>query len=1021
MNGRSMRLPGTDLLLEHRAFVRSLAWSLLHDSHAAEDVAQDALAAALRRPPSDGESAVGPWRRWLAAVARNLVRSRARIASATLRREAYAARSEALPSAASIAEREATRRRVVEALLALDEPYRTAILMRFYDDCSPSEVAKRLGVPTETARTRIKRGLGMLRARLERELGEGWAIAIAELLTAPAGNPWASVATAMASGAALLGIALSAASRSADLPERAAAPPTSVAVSRAELPAVVSSSPAAVDARRTSELLAPLADSVAPLASATQSGICIVGRFLDEAGRPVAGVNIEIERYVSAGFEDALPTGASHYRTIATGESGADGTFALACAVGRGEDLNVNAQIEGFRSRSWRCPVPTHAKSASLGDVTLDAPCQVEGEVVDAEGRPVGDLVDSVQISPVDEDGPREVYGPRESIGSTRITKLGANARVSVGDLAARLLRIEATLAGGIEAEPAFVYAKPGETVHASVRVNTLILRDRIVVAIQDSLRPGPTSPATVRLRGNGISRTDAVVLPVSPLDHTVAFEAVPPGRYTIEIEDPNYEPWSAAGVSPGSRTIRASLRGSASIAVTVRDARTGEALPRYRMTARQEGSSQVHKNSDRRRIVLMEPDAAPPPGGIFRGLIAGPCELEVQAHGYAPKRLLLQNLTHQNPTAAEVLLETGGVLEGRVVAPGESAAGIRVVAKEILEAPNPGWRQRVTRERAVAWTNEAGQFVLDSLPFGSYVVEASRSSMLSAQILDVEVAEGRRASGLVLTLPPARTLRGKLLGPAGASFRGFEIQLHSKNPSRDPMDSLSSHFPVEADGSFLAELLPAEELAVRMDTALEGGDDRNLGSVNLRLGDQNCEFDLRACWPERVEFDIDASGYPLEGSKVDLVERMPDGEQGRSLRTHIDGRGRAQFAPLFRGGELDRSWELRVSSDSADWDYCIPVGPLPVPGAVNRYSIPIRRGKVVFLDGASGQPLRGVRIAIARKDAFWGELQRCTGPQGDLVALLPEGPMHAVCLDAEGKAEFPWPPAPDAPPIVLR
>jgi hypothetical protein len=82
---------------------------------------------------------------------------------------------------AEILARETARRDVVLAVLALEEPWRSALILRFLDELPPREVARRLGVPVETARTRIKRGLELLRARMQRQQhGErgAWALAL---------------------------------------------------------------------------------------------------------------------------------------------------------------------------------------------------------------------------------------------------------------------------------------------------------------------------------------------------------------------------------------------------------------------------------------------------------------------------------------------------------------------------------------------------------------------------------------------------------------------------------------------------------------------------------------------------------------------------------------------------------------------------------------------------------------------------------------------------------------------------
>ncbi|MCI0340607.1 MAG: sigma-70 family RNA polymerase sigma factor [Planctomycetales bacterium] len=169
-----------EALLSHADFVRGLARSLLADEGTAEDVAQDALVAALERPPEER----GRTRGWFAAVVRNLARQSWRSTARRERREAAAARPERIPGPAEIVEREAVRRHVVEAVLALEEPYRTAVILRYYEELEPGEIARKIGCPPETVRTRLHRAHAMLRERLDGEHGgdrRAWAVALVPL------------------------------------------------------------------------------------------------------------------------------------------------------------------------------------------------------------------------------------------------------------------------------------------------------------------------------------------------------------------------------------------------------------------------------------------------------------------------------------------------------------------------------------------------------------------------------------------------------------------------------------------------------------------------------------------------------------------------------------------------------------------------------------------------------------------------------------------------------------------------
>jgi len=171
---------GPESVLAHAAWMRRLARSLVRDDADADDVAQDALVASMRSRPRDAKALPA----WLATTVKNGARQLWRTESRRAARETAGARSEAQPSAAEVVARAEEHGLVVGAVLALDEPYRTTLLLRFFDDLPPRDVASRTGVPVETARARIRRGLDQLRGRLDRAHGgdgRTWRLALAPL------------------------------------------------------------------------------------------------------------------------------------------------------------------------------------------------------------------------------------------------------------------------------------------------------------------------------------------------------------------------------------------------------------------------------------------------------------------------------------------------------------------------------------------------------------------------------------------------------------------------------------------------------------------------------------------------------------------------------------------------------------------------------------------------------------------------------------------------------------------------
>jgi RNA polymerase sigma-70 factor (ECF subfamily) len=196
------RPPATpESLLAHVEWVRRLAATLVSGSLEADDVAQETWRVALERPPREPEQR-GQLRHWLAIVARNVAR---RLGAAERRHavrldedvggggDGRVVPPDAAPSAAQMVERAQLQRRVVGAVLALDEPYRSTLLYRFFEDLAPSVIAARTSVPIDTVKTRLKRGLAQLREKLKADFGDerggsNLALALAPLLVPRVGE-----------------------------------------------------------------------------------------------------------------------------------------------------------------------------------------------------------------------------------------------------------------------------------------------------------------------------------------------------------------------------------------------------------------------------------------------------------------------------------------------------------------------------------------------------------------------------------------------------------------------------------------------------------------------------------------------------------------------------------------------------------------------------------------------------------------------------------------------------------------
>ncbi len=174
--------------------LRRLARAIVGEEQA-DDVVQDAWAAALAHRGNAPDN----WPGWMMRVTQRLAWKRRMQAHNRVDREREAALRAASMGdepkggasagrapdelIAEIEEKQALER----ALLELDDPYRSALLWRYYEDLPLAEVARRAGCSASTTRTHVQRGLERLRRKLEEERGSDWRAGLLPLLLPASG------------------------------------------------------------------------------------------------------------------------------------------------------------------------------------------------------------------------------------------------------------------------------------------------------------------------------------------------------------------------------------------------------------------------------------------------------------------------------------------------------------------------------------------------------------------------------------------------------------------------------------------------------------------------------------------------------------------------------------------------------------------------------------------------------------------------------------------------------------------
>lgn len=402
-------------LLRERAWLGALARQLVRRGEVAEEAAQDALSTAATQPGPRS----GVIRGWLAAILRRQLAGKRRADYRRVLREQLAARPESVPSVATTVVRFEVQRGVANAVLALGEPYRTAVLLRFWDGLSPKAIARQLDVPVETVRTRLKRGLTMLRERLDREHGgdrHAWLVPVWL-----AGRRTSSASASLWMGALLMtpmqklllgGLVMAAAAWSwLSVPWFGPERPGPVATTNEAAPGAIlgrADGNTVVADERGVEI-----DRVNLAPEIQGNGLRVRGRLIDdETELPLAAVPVHLARWPRGGEPEVQSVSAADGEFVLT-DPRAPGQDQCAVLVQAPQYALAHVRVATKRDRDG-------AQAVDVGDIRLTRGTLFSGQVVDQEG---GGVADAQLLLPMQHIGYGDGFEPENMLG--RCLRLG--------------------------------------------------------------------------------------------------------------------------------------------------------------------------------------------------------------------------------------------------------------------------------------------------------------------------------------------------------------------------------------------------------------------------------------------------------------------------------------------------------------------------------------------------------------------------------------------------------------------
>lgn len=376
-------------LLQENEWLRSFVRTLVPARHV-DDIVQSTAVAAL-----EARCVAQRPRDWLRGIAKNLARMLHRSSHRSRQRESRGARNTHAMATADVVAALEVQHAVSAALLALPEPTRTIVVLRYQEGLSPADIAQRLGLQAAAIRQRLTRGRAMVRARLQQEFGPDWrgcAMVVAFAGRDGLATTSVSAISLVAIGATLLLLTtlLMAITWPSDRRDVVAATTVNGAPARdaASMPSDTADKPSPATASTTRSLAASSDQDPQVRPPASEAAMDLRGRIVkEEDGEPIVGATVIVNAEWRRGGGGNRPA----YETVTTAT---DGRFTIAWPKNA---VRLTLWF-GAEDRSRRWHYAEQPRSIDLGDIPLVRGVAVRGRVVDEKERPMEGVRIAVQI-----------------------------------------------------------------------------------------------------------------------------------------------------------------------------------------------------------------------------------------------------------------------------------------------------------------------------------------------------------------------------------------------------------------------------------------------------------------------------------------------------------------------------------------------------------------------------------------------------------------------------------------------
>lgn len=791
----------------------------------------------------------------------------------------------------------------------------------------------------------------------------------------------------------------------------------------------------------TGEVLDDVPKGVAP--SSYVARAYLLGRIVDRAGKPIGGMDLRLlGKVANLRRKEAWPFDTSVWKHLDR-RTDAQGRFAFAFRPLPPLEFTLETRDPRFLTFRKRWKEVEPGARLDLGDVVLSRGGAVKGRLTDQIGEAIAGGWE-IQLDPAEGNEAERLRRDPSSKppGSFRVENV-AQGKWTPSIRFRRGLpeggAITATPDGPIE-------VKEGEEKEVVFTYTGPPLRTSITLDIRGAKTGEMPLAEHVRLIGGnaGVQIAGEAGKPTNGF----TWNDLSWSTYTIEINDPRFEPWRKEGLKPSPSPVEARLKGSSKVTVKALRARDNQPVTFYGVKLKALAKEETGEGADaemRRRIeamgienvVNLSRDKEQPGGvAVLDGLVAGDWVLIVDSKQFTRGEVEVRGLAPGESRSVEVLLTQGAYIAGKVVGadgktPIQSASVLIEPYGSDAGGEDPAARMasrfrslRRDSRHATTATDEQGRFSFDNLEPGTYSVRAKYELKLDNMLgmMDffnsggaglVAVKEGvsagnrERVEDLVLTLPAGAFFRGRLLAPPQADFKDVNLRLRSAGGEEFSAE-MSVSFRVDEEGRF--EIGPLRPGPAKLTVLLFDEEDmtsfgriqqRDLGEFVLSAGDSGeREIDVRDIWPGKVRVRVQRDGKPVEGARVTL--QAVGGERRGFQRFSGERTGKdgvVTYEQVFAG-----ALEISVAKDG--WTMRHPSTVFLAPGGSAEVELEVRlyAGTLTVLDKKSQKPLAQRSFFLREPGGGFADRPVRTDDDGRIALELAPGSYELVPFDESGR-----------------